>query len=121
MTWLLVMVGGAAGSSLRYGLSLLLNPAVGAGWPWGTLAANVLGCVLMGWLSSMLSSMGQLPEAARLGILVGVLGGFTTFSSFGLETVRLYQGGHLGMAAAYVAISNLGGICGLWAGLRLSP
>ena len=120
MTWLLVMAGGAGGSALRYGLALLMNPGVGGGWPWGTLAANVAGCVLMGWLSSLLSSAVDVPEAVRVGVLVGILGGFTTFSSFGLETFRFLQGGQLGQAAAYVALSNLAGIGGLWIGLRVS-
>ena len=120
MSWLMVMAGGAGGSALRYGLALLMNPTAGAGWPWGTLLANVVGCLLMGWMSSLLAASTHMPEPARLGLLVGVLGGFTTFSSFGLETVRLFQAGHLGLAAAYVAASNLAGLGGLWLGLKLS-
>ncbi|MEC9071987.1 MAG: CrcB family protein [Myxococcota bacterium] len=120
MTWLLVMAGGAGGSALRYGLALLMNPAGGEGWPWGTLTANVVGCLLMGWLTSLLSSAVDVPEAVRVGVLVGVLGGFTTFSSFGLETFRFLQGGQLGLAAGYVALSNLAGIGGLWIGLKFS-
>jgi len=120
MAWLLVMAGGAGGSTLRYALSLLMNPSVAGGWPWGTLVANVVGCLLMGWLSSLLTSSATIPDAVRVGLLVGVLGGFTTFSSFGLETFRFLQGGQLGLAAAYVAASNVAGIGGLWLGLRMS-
>ncbi len=120
MAWVWVMAGGAVGSALRYGLSLLLNPTAAGGWPWGTLSANVLGCILMGWLSSLLAGAVQLPDPVRIGILVGVLGGFTTFSSFGLETVRLYQGGQLAMAATYMAVSNLAGVIGLWIGLQVT-
>ena len=120
MAWLLVMAGGAGGSTLRYALSLLMNPSVAGGWPWGTLVANVVGCLLMGWLSSLLTSSATIPDAVRVGLLVGVLGGFTTFSSFGLVTFRFLQGGQLGLAAAYVAASNVAGIGGLWLGLRMS-
>lgn len=117
MTLFAVMLGGAVGSALRYGLSVVLNPQTASGMPWGTLAANISGCLLIGWLSAQLSAA---PEPLRLGILVGLLGGFTTFSSFGLEAIRLFQAGHLGTAIAYVSISNLGGLLGAWLGLRLS-
>jgi CrcB protein len=116
MVWCSVMAGGALGSAARYAISLGLNPAPGAGLPWGTLLANVLGCLLIGWLSQVL---GGASEAVRLGILVGVLGGFTTFSSFGLETIRLVEAGQLSAAAIYVVVSNLGGLAGAWIGWRI--
>ena len=107
MNLLAVMIGGALGSAIRYGLSVAMNPGPGEGMPWGTLAANVVGCLAIGWLSGQLADS---PEAVRLGVLVGVLGGFTTFSSFGLEAVRLMTAGQWGLAAAYVLISNAGGL-----------
>ena len=120
MAWLMVMAGGAVGSAARYALSLAMNPSTGTGMPWGTLVANVLGCLLIGWLSATLATAGGVSEAVRLGILVGLLGGFTTFSSFGLETVSLLQSGQGMSALLYVLLSNLGGLAGAWLGLRLA-
>lgn len=117
MTVLAVMLGGAVGAGLRYGLSLVLNPPIGAGMPWGTLTANVVGCLLIGWLSSMVS---EAPEAVRLGILIGVLGGFTTFSSFGLETIRLMQAGEWAIALTYALVSNGVGLLAVLLGLKIA-
>ena len=117
MTVLAVMLGGAVGAGLRYGLSLVLNPPIGAGMPWGTLTANVVGCLLIGWLSSMVS---EAPEAVRLGILLGVLGGFTTFSSFGLETIRLMQAGEWAIALTYALVSNGVGLLAVLLGLKIA-
>jgi len=117
MTWLAVMLGGAAGSALRYGLSLGMNPSDSSGMPWGTLAANLLGCMLIGWLATALTDAS---EPLRLGVLVGVLGGFTTFSSFGLEAIRLFQSGQTSTAIAYVLISNAGGLAAAWIGHQFS-
>ena len=116
MNLLAVMMGGALGSAARYGLSAAMNPSTGDGMPWGTLAANVLGCLAIGWLAGQIS---EGHEALRLGMLVGVLGGFTTFSSFGLEAVRLMGTGQWGLATAYVLLSNGGGLAGAWLGTRL--
>ena len=71
------------------------------------------------WRSAGCGQLADSPEAVRLGVLVGVLGGFTTFSSFGLEAVRLMTAGQWGLAAAYVLISNAGGLAGAWLGTRL--
>ena len=92
MTWLLVAIGGALGSSARYGLGLLL---VGFA-PLGTLAVNTLGCGLMGYLQARLG-----PEPLRVFFMTGFCGGFTTWSAFGLETTTLAQEGRLGAAALY--------------------
>ena len=117
MTLLAVMLGGALGSAGRYGLSVWLNPTQGPSMPWGTVVANVLGCLAIGWLSASLS---HASEAVRMGILVGVLGGFTTFSSFGLESMRLFQAGQISQGLIYVTLSNLGGLAGVWIGLKFS-
>ena len=117
MTVFAVMLGGAFGAALRYGISQAMNPAVTNGMPWGTLTANVLGCLMIGWLSTTLADAS---EAVRLGVLVGVLGGFTTFSSFGLETIRLLQAGDSMTAGAYVLLSNLAGLVAVWVGLKIA-
>lgn len=92
MTWLLVALGGALGSSARYGLGLLL---LGVS-PLGTLAVNTLGCGLMGYLQARLG-----PEPLRVFFMTGFCGGFTTWSAFSLETLTLAQEGRLGAAALY--------------------
>jgi fluoride exporter len=112
MNTLLVMLGGAVGAAARYHL----GGAIGRSsvYPWGTLWVNVLGGLLMGAL------MARAPgETARLLLGVGVLGGFTTFSAFSLETVMLLQRGSAGAALGYVAASVLGACAALWLGLTL--
>ena len=117
MTWVFVMLGGAAGTGLRYGLSSALQ-TTGEGFPYGTLTANVLGCFCIGAITAALNHGLALPEAVRLGLTVGVLGGFTTFSSFGLETITMLQDNRWAAALAYWSISNLAGLFAVWCGLR---
>ena len=105
-TWLLVAAGGAAGALARYGLGLLpVWP--GAGWPWPTLAANLSGCLLIGCLSAALQ--GGASEGWRLLLGVGLLGGFTTFSAFSLETLRMIERAPLA-GLAYAGVSVAGGV-----------
>jgi CrcB protein len=115
-TLILVAAGGAAGSVLRYLVSLGALRAFGPGFPWGTLAVNVAGSVVIGALAVVLTG----PRAGLSPLLMaGFLGGFTTFSTFSLDALRLWQGGQAGLAAAYVAGSvalALGGVAlGAWA------
>ena len=117
MTVITVMLGGAVGAALRYGLSQLMNPVDTVGMPWGTLTANVVGCLLIGWLATTLSDTS---EAVRMGVLVGVLGGFTTFSSFGLETIRMVEAGEWFHAITYVLLSNIGGLLAVFLGLKIA-
>lgn len=119
MTWLLIGLGGAAGTLLRYGLSLLLaDQTLATGWPLGTLAANVAGSLLLGVVMELAHGAELLGTDLRLVLGVGVMGGFTTYSSFNLETLRLAQEGHAWRAAAYVAatvvVCLLAGLAGLW-------
>ncbi len=111
----LVMTGGAVGALLRYGLSRAIPPV--AGWPWATLMANVLGGVAMGLLAGWLIGRAD-AEKLRLLLGVGLLGGFTTFSAFSLETVRLIEARDYGLAGLYVAASvilSVGGVMlGVW-------
>ena len=90
MAILMVALGGAAGSVLRYLLGLWVTRAVGEGFPWGTLLINVAGSFIIGWLAT-----GARPDAVtlRLLLMVGFCGGFTTFSSFSLQTLELLQQG----------------------------
>lgn len=116
---LLVMAGGALGSAARYQLGRLCLRLLGPGWPWGTLAANVLGGLLMGLFAGWLAARAQGGEALRLFFAVGVLGGFTTFSSFSLETMLMIERGEIASAAGYVAASVIASVGGLALGLAM--
>lgn len=120
MNWLWVAGGGALGSALRYGLALGVQRRLGTGWPFGTLAVNLLGSFLIGWAFHLLVSREILAEGPRLFIVAGLLGGFTTFSAFSLETLRLLQEGAWPLAALYVALSTAGGLLAAWAGFQLA-
>lgn len=119
---LLVALGGALGASARYGLGLAaLRLAPGAAWPWATFAANVLGGLAMGLLAGWLTLRGGAEqEAVRLFAGVGVLGGFTTFSAFSLETALMIERRQWAMAGGYVVLSALLAIAALFAGLMIA-
>jgi len=107
MTYLWVALGGALGSVARYACSSAAARWLGAGFPWGTLFVNVTGSFAIGVLAALVAADGRplLGADARAFLLVGVLGGFTTFSSFSLETLALARGVTLGAAALNVALS----------------
>ena len=111
--FLLVGAGGALGAVARYAVSLLA--ARWPAFPVGTLAINVAGCLAIGLLGSTVTS-----EPARLFLLTGILGGFTTFSAFGLETQALASQGRPGLAALYVALSVGAGLGAVWLGKALA-
>jgi fluoride exporter len=116
-----VALGGAIGSVLRYqvgrGMTRVLGPAVVTAFPWATLAVNVLGSFAMGLLAGWLARQGNAGEPYRLLIGVGLLGGFTTFSAFGLELMLLIERGQAGQAFLYAAISVLAGLSAVYMGL----
>lgn len=118
---LLVMGGGAIGALARYQLGRFAGHVMpGALWPWGTFAANVLGGfamgLLAGWLARFSTGSG---EPVRLLLAVGVLGGFTTFSSFSLEMVLMIERGQLGMAMGYAVFSVIAAVGALVGGLSM--
>jgi len=98
-----VAVGGAVGSCLRYLVNVGAMRLIGPGWPWGTLAVNILGSFAMGVLVVVLAQRSATHLAPLL--MTGLLGGFTTFSAFSLDALTLYERGQAGQAAAYVAAS----------------
>ena len=116
-----VALGGAAGSCGRYLLGVGATRAMGPGWPYGTFVANILGGLLMGALVGVLAHRGGADqERWRLLLGVGVLGGFTTFSSFSLETALMIERRAYGSAAFYIGGSVLLSILALFAGLMLT-
>ena len=117
-TLIAVAVGGALGALGRYALSRSAQHLLGAAFPWGTLAVNLLGCLLMGILAGALQR-GTLPPETQALAAVGILGSFTTFSAFSLETVRLLQEGAWTRALLYVLLSVGVGLAALALGLSL--
>ena len=111
MNTLLVFLGAGLGGVLRHGVNLAAL-RLGSGFPWGTLGINVVGSVLMGLVTGWLALRGGPPQT-RLFVATGILGGFTTFSTFSLETVTLLERGEWLAALAYVLVSVLAGIGGL--------
>ena len=119
MNLLWVMLGGAVGSGARYLVSGAWLGEASARFPYGTLTVNLVGCFLIGILATTLSAAtGARPEL-RLALIVGLLGGFTTFSSFGLETIDLIRSGRVGAALAYVSISTVVGVALAYGGIRV--
>jgi CrcB protein len=116
---LLVMLGGAAGSAARYLVGRAALGLLGPGYPWGTLTVNIVGGLLMGLLAGLLARFADGAEHARLLLAVGVLGGFTTFSSFSLEVVLMIERGEWIVALGYIFASVLGAVLALFAGLLL--
>ena len=119
MTYVWVALGGALGSVARYACSAAAARWLGAGFPWGTLLVNATGSFAIGLLAALVAADGRplLGSDARAFVLVGVLGGFTTFSSFSLETLALARSGAAGAAALNVAFSVVLCLAGAWLGL----
>ncbi len=117
---LYVALGGALGASGRYLLGLATLRIFGAGFPMGTLAVNVIGSALMGILLGYLNSKGSENESLRLFIGVGLLGGFTTFSAFSLESIFMLERKAYGAFVSYIGLSVGLSLLALLAGLWLA-
>ncbi len=117
----LVMAGGAVGAGARHLTGRAMTQALGTGWPWGTLTVNLVGGLLMGLLVGVLARSAHASgETWRLLLGVGVLGGYTTFSSFSLDVAGMIERGALAPALAYVLLSVVGSIAALFAGLAIA-
>ncbi|XQU09949.1 fluoride efflux transporter CrcB [Halomonas sp. LY9] len=120
-SYLAVALGSAAGSVLRYSVSLASIAMWGSHFPWGTLLVNLLGSCLIGWLAATASSAPHSKLARHQPLLMaGFCGGFTTFSLFSLETLHLAQQGSLGLALLYGIGSLPLCVVAAWAGERLA-
>ncbi|MET3841186.1 fluoride efflux transporter CrcB [Bradyrhizobium sp. OAE829] len=119
MSYLLVFVGGGLGASLRHFINLTCARCIGPGFPWGTIIINISGSTVMGLIAGYLALKGEASQPWRLFLMTGILGGYTTFSAFSLDTAVLYERGELGLAAAYIIGSVVLSIAGLFAGLAL--
>lgn len=118
MNWLLVACGGAIGASLRYGMTLSFSQTSSL-FPWATWWINLLGCFCAGIFFAISQKYAVLQQETRLFLMVGILGGFTTFSSFGLETFQLLRQNEIAMGLAYSLSSLIIGVLLLTAGFYL--
>jgi CrcB protein len=112
-------LAGFVGTLARYALTEWIAEKYGQAFPAGTLVINLLGCLLAGLLFYLLVDRYAVSPTARAVILVGLLGGFTTFSSFGLQTFTLLRNGELGLALLNIGVSNIGGLLLVWVGYSL--
>ncbi|PCJ93980.1 MAG: fluoride efflux transporter CrcB [Hyphomicrobiales bacterium] len=119
MTFLYVGIGGAIGAMLRYGVTLSAARWLGASFPYGTLAVNVIGSLVMGLCAGYFAARIGTNEA-KLFIMTGLLGGFTTFSAFSLDAVTLWQRGQFSVSALYITASVVLAIGALLIGLKLA-
>ena len=119
MNYVLVFLGGGLGASLRHAINTICARAFGTHFPFGTFIINITGSIVMGLIAGYLAFKGEATQHWRLFLMTGVLGGYTTFSAFSLDSVLLYERGALGLAAFYVLGSVTFSIAGLFAALAL--
>ena len=118
---ILVALGGGLGAAARFAVSSILTPAtVSSGFPIATLCVNVCGCLVAGLLIGLSERFEFLTPSLRLFLFTGILGGFTTFSAFGLETLALIRKDAWGLAASYVVASVCIGLAAVWLGWLVS-
>ena len=119
MGYLIVFFGGGLGAALRHGVNLASARLLGTAFPYATLIENVTGSLVMGLLAAYFAFRGDASQHWRLFLMTGILGGYTTFSAFSLDTALLYERGEVGLALFYVLGSVVFSIAGLFAGLAL--
>jgi fluoride exporter len=119
MGYLIVFLGGGIGAALRHGFNLAFARLLGNAFPYATLFENVSGSIVMGMLVGYFAFKGGITQHWQLFLTTGILGGYTTFSTFSLDVALLYERSELGLAALYVALSVALSIGGLFARLAL--
>src|SRR4051812_45217364 len=119
MGFLIVFLGGGLGAALRHGVNIAAARLLGAAFPYATLFENVSGSFVMGLLAGYFAFRSGFAQHWRLFLTTGILGGYTTFSTFSLDTALLYERRALGLTALYVLGSVVASIGGLFAGLGL--
>jgi CrcB protein len=117
--YLYISIGGVCGALARFALGSWIAGAAGSAFPWGTLAINVSGSILLGFLLSSFPAWGTPPDLRAL-FTVGFCGAFTTFSTFAYETVALGQRGAYGVAVTYAVASLVLGVAGVLLGMGLA-
>ena len=119
-TALAIALAGATGALLRWGLTAGTQRLLPGTFPWGTLVVNVLGCFALGWLATHFAARAELSLTLRTAVLSGLIGAFTTFSTFSFDTIELLRTGHAGKAAANVVLSVTVGLLAAWWGVILA-
>ena len=120
MSIISIAIGGAAGSLCRYGMSNGIYLLLGRSFPYGTLAVNILGSFIMGSVYILMIERASISEELRAGITIGLLGAFTTFSAFSIETINLIESGEILKAGLNILFSVTLCIAGCWLGMHLS-
>ena len=120
MSIISIAIGGAAGSLCRYGMSNGIYLLLGRSFPYGTLAVNILGSFVMGIVYILMIERASISEELRAGITIGLLGAFTTFSTFSIETINLIESGEILKAGLNILFSVTLCIAGCWLGMHLS-
>ncbi len=115
---LVIAIGGVLGSLARYGVVLLEGERGTDDWPWATLSVNILGALLIGIIASSPTIRAR-PHWVRLFLVTGILGGFTTFSAFALETGELLDAGRVGLAGGYVVVTMVAGLLAVRLGAKI--
>jgi CrcB protein len=119
MSYLIVFIGAGIGGALRHGVNTVSARLLGVGFPWGTLTVNIVGSLAMGLLAGYFAFKGEATQDWRLFLTTGILGGFTTFSAFSLDTVMLYERGAMTSLAIYVLASVVLSILAVFIGLAI--
>jgi fluoride exporter len=119
MGFLIVFIGGGIGAALRHGFNLAFARLFGTAFPYATLFENASGSIVMGVLVALFAFRSGIPHHWQLFLTTGILGGYTTFSTFSLDVAVLYERGEIGLAALYVLLSVVLSIGGLFGGLAL--
>jgi CrcB protein len=118
--WGLLFLGGGIGTALRFALSASIEARTGPGFPWGTFAVNVSGCLAIGVIVTLADEHAWITPTARAMLVPGLLGGFTTFSTFGMETWQLVEDGEVWLALANVLASLALGLTAVVVGVRVT-
>jgi CrcB protein len=117
ITYLIVFLGAGIGGMMRHGVNVAVTRTLGTGFPYGIMAINIIGCLVMGLVAGYFTFRGQASQDWRLFLTTGILGGFTTFSAFSLDAALLYERGELGLMAVYVLGSVILSLAAVFAGL----
>ena len=116
---LVIGCGGAVGALMRYGLGLRIGLLTGSAFPWGTLFVNIVGCFLAGLLLTLFVTRIPLSDLLRNGLQIGLLGGFTTFSAFSLDTIALFGQGLWFRGLLYIVTSVIVSLLGAYLGMSV--
>lgn len=119
MNLLLIFIGGGLGAVARHSLSSFVMRQTGSGFPYGTLAVNLIGAFLIGLIIEFSAVKLSIPKEMKLLLVTGILGGFTTFSAFSLDMIVLMQRGAILSCVLYIAASVIGGLLAVYAGMSL--